>query len=124
MKVYYYILLSILSALCAFTFYGLLEGPSYSKFDTILWGTWFFSSLVTVIYLNVCKRGIFSMKKSKAAILISIATLVMLTVVDAVYWYHIITEDVILKYKINQSLLFLALICLTGGLVIFYRKNK
>ncbi len=64
------------------------------------------------------------MKKLKATMLISIATLVMLTVVDAVYWYHIITEDVILKSKINQSLLFLALICLTGGLVIFYRKNK
>lgn len=124
MKVYYYILLTIISALCGFTLYGLLDGPSYSKFDTILWGTWFVSSLVTIIYLCVCKRRIFSMKRSKAAILISIATLAMLTVVDAVYWYHIITDDIILKFKINQSLLFLALICLTGGLVIFYRKNK
>lgn len=123
MKVFYYVLLSIVSSLFFFTLYGFLEGPSYGKDDSILWGSWALLSLVLSIVLMVFRKNIFSMKSSKGVLLMLTLVCTMCTLVDAVYVMQKISSTVITSCKINQSLIFGTLLCITGLLFYLYKRK-
>lgn len=123
MKGLYYVLLMIVICLFAFTLYGFLEGPSYGRDDVILWGVWAIVSLALTIVMLVCRKKIFAMKPSKGAFLMLALVGAMCLVADAVYVLQKVTSTVITSCKINQSLIFLALLCVTA-VFIFLIKRK
>lgn len=124
MKTVYYIILSLICAVFLFTLYGALEGPAYSRKDTWLWIAWAISSGASIVVLAASHKKLFAMPRKNAIYLILAILFTMFLIIDLFYVYIIITSDIVLKSKINQTLLLLALTIVTSLFYYLYNHKR